>query len=112
MDHDTLLRYLRASDVFVLNTKYEGLSHQILEALALEVPVLTTRVGGNTEVIVHKENGLLVSFNDIHALKEGMSKLLSDDEVRNSLVLNGKEKLKMFDRQTMIASTVSALALH
>ena len=43
--------YLRAADVFVLNTRYEGLSHTILEAMDVGLPVVATAVGGNMELV-------------------------------------------------------------
>lgn len=42
---------LASADVFVLNSGYEGLSHALLEAVALGVPVLASDVGGNPEVV-------------------------------------------------------------
>ncbi len=46
-----MLEKLQNASVFVLNTRYEGLSHILLEALSCGVPVVTTKVGGNLEVI-------------------------------------------------------------
>ena len=42
-----LATYLAAADIFVLNTGYEGFSHQILEAMTAGIPIITTAVGGN-----------------------------------------------------------------
>ncbi|PLX27324.1 hypothetical protein C0583_03330 [Candidatus Parcubacteria bacterium] len=63
LEQKELWKYLRASDGFVLNTGYEGLSHLIIEAMAISVPIITTRVGGNPELIKNNENGLLVEYN-------------------------------------------------
>jgi glycosyltransferase involved in cell wall biosynthesis len=57
--------YLRASDIFVLNSTYEGLPHVVLEALQAGVPVIATDVGGTREVIEPGMNGLLVSPGDV-----------------------------------------------
>src|SRR3989338_9996111 len=48
---EELAIYMAAADMFVLNTGYEGFSHQILEAMTAGVPIITTAVGGNKEVI-------------------------------------------------------------
>ena len=64
VSHAELEAYLKMAKMFVLNTAYEGLSHQLLEALAAELPVVTTNVCGNPEVITDGENGILVDFND------------------------------------------------
>lgn len=73
-------RYLRAADVFVLNTRYEGLSHVLLEAMAAGVPVVASAVGGNPEVVQHGENGLLVPLDDGPAIKAAVTSLLADNE--------------------------------
>ncbi|MDO8451707.1 MAG: glycosyltransferase family 4 protein, partial [bacterium] len=59
-----LLRYMRASDIFILNSRYEGFSHQLLEVMAVGVPIITTKIGGNPEAIEHVKEGVLVSPND------------------------------------------------
>lgn len=51
LSHEQTASYIAAADVFVLNSGYEGLSHVLLEALSLGVPVLASRVGGNSEVL-------------------------------------------------------------
>ena len=48
---DKLNNYLSAADIFVLNTGYEGLSHQLLEALSAGLQIITTDAGGNKEII-------------------------------------------------------------
>ena len=66
--HDDLLRYVGAADLFVLNTGYEGLSHQLLEVLAIGTPIVTTNVGGNPELIEDGVTGLLVEPANPEAL--------------------------------------------
>jgi glycosyltransferase involved in cell wall biosynthesis len=45
------LGWAKASDVFVLNSSYEGLSHTLLEVMSLDIPALAWAVGGNRELI-------------------------------------------------------------
>ncbi|HRH24711.1 MAG TPA: glycosyltransferase family 4 protein, partial [Candidatus Paceibacterota bacterium] len=59
LPHADALAVMQAADVFALNTAYEGLSHLLIEALALGLPIITTPVGGNTELITHGKNGML-----------------------------------------------------
>lgn len=64
------LRFLySAADLFVLATKGEGWANVFLEAAACGLPVVTTRVGGNAEVINSDSLGKLVAFGDGEALK-------------------------------------------
>lgn len=68
--------YLSAADVFTLATSNEGWANVFLEALACGLPVITTDVGGNREVICAPELGRIVPFGDPtalhHALKEAL----------------------------------------
>jgi glycosyltransferase involved in cell wall biosynthesis len=92
--HEELLQELANAGMFVLNTGYEGLSHQLLESLYCKTPVITTNIGGNPEVIIDNENGLLVNYNDKDALKESILKLWRDESLRNKFRANGERILK------------------
>lgn len=59
---------LSAADVFVLATRYEGWANVFLEAMACGLPVVSTLVGGNAEVVCRDELGALVPFDDEPAL--------------------------------------------
>ena len=59
---------LRAADYLVVYSAYEGLSHTLLEALAVGTPAIASRRGGNPEVIRDGVNGLLVPYPDAEAL--------------------------------------------
>lgn len=102
LERDILLRYLRASDVFVLNTAYEGFSHLILEALAVGVPTVTTKVGGNVEIIEHAQNGYLVKPNDADAILHHTLALLGDAALRGKIVAAAKRRVKQFSNERMI----------
>ena len=52
--------YFEAMDVFALSSRREGLPNVLLEAMALEVPVVATRIAGIPRLIRDEENGLLV----------------------------------------------------
>ncbi|MCX6819797.1 MAG: glycosyltransferase family 4 protein [Candidatus Adlerbacteria bacterium] len=78
LSHADLYTWLVAADLFVLNTMYEGLSHVVLEAFAARTPVITTPVGGNTELVEDGKTGLLVLPNDVQALSAAIIHLLTD----------------------------------
>lgn len=72
MPPDRLKVPLSAADVFVLATRNEGWANVFLEAMACGLPVVTTKVGGNAEVVCDEALGLLVPFDDQPALIEAM----------------------------------------
>ena len=71
------LKYpLCAADVFVLATRNEGWANVFLEAMACGLPVVTTDVGGNREVVARPELGTVVPFGDGEALEQVLGEAL------------------------------------
>ena len=104
-----LATYLAAADMFVLNTGYEGFSHQILEAMTAGIPVITTAVGGNREVIEQGENGFLVKYNDEFNLVEAIKSLWQDPGLKEEFVKNGKKTVEKFSAERMLSETINLL---
>lgn len=67
-----LAEKLSAADVFVLSTRNEGWANVFLEAMACGLPVVTTDVGGNAEVVCRPELGHIVPFGDHDALRDAL----------------------------------------
>lgn len=109
MNQPSLFEYIKAADLFVLNTSYEGFSHQILEVLALGTPIITTAVGGNVEIIKNEENGILVPYNDREKLLHAIISLLSDTDKASRLAENGKGKVKEFSEERMLSQLTQEL---
>lgn len=99
---------LSNSDVFILNTEYEGLPHIILEAFAVGVPVVATDICGNPEVIENEKNGLLVPAKDDKALKEAVIRLIEDEGFSRKLVSASREKLAYFGWKRLFEQTEKA----
>ncbi len=68
---------LSAADVFVLATRNEGWANVFLEAMACGLPVVTTDVGGNAEVVCRPELGTVVPFGDAAALEQALDAALA-----------------------------------
>lgn len=109
LSHDVLLSYIKASTVFVLNTGYEGLSHQILEVMALGVPVITTNVGGNGEIITNGKDGVLVEYNNKEELLSNIVRLLTHSSNREKLVKSGFERVSDFGVDKMLNKLMEVL---
>ncbi|MDO8560316.1 MAG: glycosyltransferase family 4 protein, partial [bacterium] len=101
--------WLRAADAFVLNTAYEGLSHIILEAMYAGVPVITTAVGGNRELIRDGETGVLIPYNDVEKIKQAVALLVRDRNAYAPLARRAQEELKKFSLPVMLQATVERL---
>lgn len=96
--------YLKAADLFVLNSRYEGLPHVVLEALAAGKPVVATSVGGTPEVVQHGVNGLLVPPGDSKWLGEAVQEMLTHTKKFHSTELPEK-----FSQVRMLSETIALL---
>jgi teichuronic acid biosynthesis glycosyltransferase TuaC len=86
MPPEALREPLSAADLFVLSTRNEGWANVLLEAMACGLPVVTTDVGGNAEVVSRSELGMVVSFDDASALQHALSDALARQWDRNAIV--------------------------
>lgn len=99
--------WLSASDVFVLNTKYEGLSHMILEAFSADIPVVTTPVGGNTELVVNEITGLLVAPDAVPQFSSAITKIVTDRVFANTLAQSARASLVRFNPEIAVSALVA-----
>ena len=76
--HDEVATWLAAADLFCLATRSEGWANVLLESLACGTPVVSTRVGGNAEIVSREGLGILVPARDDRALaaaiREGLER--------------------------------------
>jgi glycosyltransferase involved in cell wall biosynthesis len=86
-------RVLRTMNVFVLPSESEGMSNAVLEAMAMELPVVATAVGGNPVVIEEGSSGYLVEYPDAGALAERVTHLLGDAALRRRMGLAARERV-------------------
>ena len=95
LDLDDIVRFLgnlhdvrpvlAASDCMVLVSEAETLSMAMLEAMAMEVPVITTTVGGASEAIDDRVNGFLIPPNDVDKLVDTINNVLENGVRRNAI---------------------------
>lgn len=112
LTHADTLALIKDADVFVLNSTYEGLSHLLIEALALGKPVIATNVGGNPELIEDGKNGLLIPLGDREALTDAITHLLTTPKHQALLGKQAAESMKRFSTTAMADATVAALTAH
>ena len=83
---------LNCSDLLLLPSEIESFGLAALEALACEVPVVATRVGGLPELIIHEEVGFLCEVGDISTMYEYSLKMLQDEPLRREMGLKGRQR--------------------
>ena len=106
LERDVLSRYIKVADVFTLNTSYEGFSHQLLEVMAVGTPLVTTRVGGNPELVEHEKNGLLVKRGNAKELETALLRVLHDKALATRLAQNGRKRIREFGKERMVKDTI------
>ena len=109
LPHRELLQCFAGAEIFVLNTAYEGLSHVILEAMACGVPVITTNIGGNPEIIKNGHNGILVEYNNKDQFKKAISELHNNLDLRKLFIENSYKELEKFSKEKMLKETINIL---
>ncbi|MDH4393720.1 MAG: glycosyltransferase [Aquabacterium sp.] len=108
---DELRKVLSAADVFVLSTRNEGWANVFLEAMACGLPVITTNVGGNAEVVCRPELGAVLPFGDAPALTEALTTALRHPWDRAAIRQHAEEHV--WDRRIDdLAQEFMALARH
>ena len=103
---DDVASLMSASDLFVLPSTRESFGLVILEALALRVPVIATRVGGVPEIIRTGETGILVEPRDPAALAEAMIWTLANPAQARQLARHGQAVVRQrFSLEAMVKAT-------
>tara|TARA_Y100000031_G_scaffold70041_1_gene77701 strand:- start:5463 stop:6614 length:1152 start_codon:yes stop_codon:yes gene_type:complete len=103
---DNAATYLKAFDIFVLPSIKEGLPYTIIEAMAAQLSIIATNVGGISEMITDQENGLLVQPKNSRQLAEKITYLLNNPEIAKKLAQKARSKVEReFTLQRMIDQT-------
>lgn len=97
--HAKVLSHIRAADVFVLNSNYEGLSHTLLEVMYVGTPIVASNVCGNPELVENGVNGLTVAFNDVEAIRRAVETIAGDPALASTFVERSRAKMVLFDRE-------------
>lgn len=88
--HERILNVLSEASVLVIPSYMEGLPTVCLEALAAEVPVVASNVGGTPEVVLDSETGYLFPPGNAQLCSEKVLRLLSDERLRRRMGRHGR----------------------
>jgi glycosyltransferase involved in cell wall biosynthesis len=76
---------LASADIFILPSRWEGLSRALMEAMAAGLPAIATQVDGIKDLITDGVNGLLVPSEDAEALGNSILELIDNEEMRKRI---------------------------
>ena len=107
--HDLVPLYIRAADIFILYSRYEGLSHTLIEVQTLGTMAVASAVCGNPEVVQDGETGRLVPVDDTRALAMVLREALQDTEGREALASAGVAAAGRFSRIQTFSMVEGAL---
>lgn len=88
-----LVSYYAASDCFVFPSYREGFPNTVLEAGAMGLPSIVTDINGSREIIEQGKNGLILPTKDIDSLAEAMTRMVTDESMRQSMVANARSMI-------------------
>jgi len=91
LNTEELKEKIQESKIFVLCSISEGMPNALMEAMALEVPVVATNVGAVNELINNNINGYLIPSKDPNLLAEKIFNLLNNEQIYNKYMKNGRE---------------------
>jgi glycosyltransferase involved in cell wall biosynthesis len=89
-DAHNVHEYLQTSDVFVFPTEKEAFGISLVEAMACGLPVIATPTGGIKDILVDRQNGLLVEAGSFEALYDAIHRLMTDRSLAGALATAGR----------------------
>lgn len=96
ISQEEIPKYLNMLDVLVNVSEYESFGVSVVEAMACEIPVVVTNVGGLKEVVDSRNIGALVGVGDVDETADAVLEILNHENLRESRVRLAKEKVKKY----------------
>jgi glycosyltransferase involved in cell wall biosynthesis len=88
-------RLLNAADLYIQPSRFgEGLSLAIMEAMALKLPIIATRVAGQAEAVINDKNGYIVEPNNLASLVGAIKRLLAEPSKWETMGMNGYQRYR------------------
>jgi len=94
VDHKEINKFYLSADLFIINSKKEGLSNALLEAMSFGLPVISTKTGGAKEVVINGESGFLIEGGDRKALIDRINKLFDNLILRRKMGIAAYKTIK------------------
>ncbi len=91
-----------SSSIYVLSSRFEGMSNSLMEAMAIGLPCISTPVSGSNELICDLENGILLESFETEALSSSLELLVSDGLLREKLGLAAAKTMERYYDEKVI----------
>jgi len=89
--------YYKNADIYVLPSRYEGMSNSLLEAMSFGLPaIVSDACQGSLDIVKHNKTGFVIPVNDHMALASAIENLANNDSLRKSLGEAGKQTVSRF----------------
>lgn len=98
-------KLLKCVEIFVLPSITEAFGLVLLEAMAAQLPILSTKAGGIPEIIQHMKSGLLVEPGNTQELTDGLNELLRNSALSQKIAFVGLHHVKEFSARSMAEKT-------
>lgn len=96
------------TDILIAPSRREAFSLTLLEAASFALPIIASRVGGNSEAVIDQETGILIESEDIDKLTSALNVLLRNVDMRVSMGKRARQQYEdFFSSQTMINNTIA-----
>jgi glycosyltransferase involved in cell wall biosynthesis len=102
--HEEVVKFYQAADVFVLPSFTEAFNMDIIEAMACQVPIVATKVGGNPEAVEDGKTGLLVESGNSRALTNAILELLSNEALRRKMGKIGRKQVESLSWDNIVTN--------
>jgi L-malate glycosyltransferase len=99
---DTIEEALSLADLFFLTSEKESFGLAALEAMACEVPVISSNAGGITEVNIHGETGFVSEIGDVDDMVANTIKILTDEGLHLQMKSNALARAKEFSLEKIL----------
>ena len=103
-----VIELMKASDIFVMPSRFEGLSVAMTEAMACGLPIIASDAPGLRTFIIHGQNGLLFPVEDHKAMAKCILQLAEDQDMKDRLSLEAK---KSFEKEYDLRKNIKSLDL-
>ncbi len=108
LSHEDTIQKIASARVLVLNSLYEGMSHVLLEAMALQTPIVATNVCGNPELVENKKTGFLIEPLNQEELRNTIIRAVEGNS--NKLIKAAKTKVRAHSWDTVMERTLDVLS--